>query len=223
MDNDGNQVRPRFRDLFRRDERLLPLAAYQELRESGLRADAFAILRDFLARAEMLELTARRDLAVTIANLHLDAPNEYRLWPHPLAWFVRDVLRIWLDEQPGSPVPLRLMALILRDPDLLRASLALDGADDRVRAVLAEYILSAVEFATHHIGESTFLGDEEEALATLEEAALLLHAVPASPALARVLARKSYLDALLEDWMAYRRDPVGRFRQWRIARGREGV
>jgi hypothetical protein len=206
---------------LRSDARLERLARYCELREEGLRREAFAELRAFLDEMTSHVESVRRELALRVFDAHRDAPDVHQFMTEPLRReFVERVFEEWSAADPQDPVPVRALALLRRDQGLLREALRLDPADDTVRAALAAQLLAFVDYATHHLAEGKFIGDEGEAAAVLQEARAILGGVSDRSAVARLLGDVDSLAQLLEDWRQYRRAPAGTFPEWCRARGR---
>jgi hypothetical protein len=106
------------------------------------------------------------------------------------------------------------------DRALLDEALRLNPKDDVVRGAIAGLLLGFVDYATHHLVESKFIGDENDASAALAEAASILAAAH-DPSLTQDLSQKrEELTSLLSDWKEYQRSPDGTFPDWCRTRNR---
>jgi len=206
---------------LRADPRLEGLAAYCDLREKGLRRDAFVRLQAFLEQTQRLEVRVQRELALQVLEAHWKTPEAHHFLTVPLREkFLERVLEEWRASDINDPVPLRCLALLRWDRDLLEQALRADPKDACVRVALARLFIGAVDHATHHLVEGRFLGDEAEAFAALARAASLLDGVANSPSLSSMQQVVEQLNALLCDWRQYRQTPEGSFPDWCRARGR---
>ena len=79
--------------------------------------------------------------------------------------------------EPDNPVPTRYLALLRDDRKLLYDALVMNPKDDQVRVMIAAQLIKFVDYATHHLVEGVFIGDEAEAEAALVEAAAMLKEV----------------------------------------------
>jgi hypothetical protein len=207
--------------VLRADPRLEDLAAYCDLREKGLRREAFVRLEAFLEQMQRLEVAVQRELALQVLNAHWKTPEAHHFLTVPLREkFLKRVLEEWRAADSNDPVPLRSLALLCWDRDLLEKARLTDPKDDRVRVALARLLVGAVDHATHHLVEGRFIGDEDEAFAALARAASLLDGVANSSSVNSMRQVVEQLNGLLCDWRQYRQAPEGAFPDWCRARGR---
>jgi hypothetical protein len=206
---------------LRTDSRLESLARYCDLREKGLRRQALAELRTFIGQTRSWDVTARREAATRILDAHWKMPRAHWFLTEPLRkQFLEYVLEEWRAVEPENPVPTRYLALLCHDRKLLYDALAMNPKDDQIRAMIAAQLIKFVDYATHHLVEGVFIGDEAEAEAALEEAAGVLKEV-SDPSLVQPLNDEAQsLSALLADWREYRDAPRGGFPEWCYRRNR---
>jgi hypothetical protein len=207
---------------LREDARLEPLGRYCELREKGLRREAFAELDRFLAGTASWDVATQRSIALTVLAANRSAPDAHQFLSEPIRRrFIEPVLDRWREDEPGNAVPLGELGLLRRDQRLLTRALELDPADDRVRAALAAMLLEYVAHATHHLVEGTFIGSEADAASALAEASDLLAGI-SDPAAVRYLRYDlEDLRRLLADWQEYQLAPTGSFPEWCRERNRD--
>lgn len=197
------------------------LARYCELREQGLRKQALAAIDAFLEGARHWDAASARAHVLTLLEVAWAHPMVHQFPTTPvLQQLVEPVLDDWRRDAPGSPTPTRYLGLLRRDPVLLEAALSLVPADTAVRAALVLSHLCFVDYATHHLSESFFIGDEEEAEATLKQAEALLAEVGETDDFRQLIEEAKELRQLLDDWRHYQRQPDGSFPDWCQARNR---
>jgi hypothetical protein len=206
---------------LRTDSRLESLARYCDLREKGLRRQALAVVRAFIEQARSWDVTARREAATRILNAHWRVPQAHWFLTEPLRkQFLARVLEEWRAAEPENPVPTRYLALLCCDRKLLYDALGMNPKDDQVRVMIAAQLIRFVNYATHHLVEGLFIGDEAEVEAALAEAAAVLKEV-SDPSSAQPLNdEEQSLSALLADWREYRYAPQGSFPEWCYQRNR---
>lgn len=203
------------------DERLSSLAEYCRNRERGLRRQAFSALESFLAASEQWESSYSRGACQEVLELHARTPEAHQFLSQPLLTrFIFPVLEAWLADDPDSQTALRWLGILRRDSELLNRALALSPADVPVRRRLADWFLSDVDHATHHLVESRLLGDLEETKQALSQARAVVSAAPDSAPFADLSAEISEYQALLEDWESYSESPEGTFPEWCKSRDR---
>jgi hypothetical protein len=203
------------------DPRLAPLAEYCRQRERGLRREAFDALESFLRASENLPAAEARDACQRILEVHARTPDAHQFLAHPLrVRFVHPVLEAWISEEPESQIALRWLGILRMDAQLLARALALRPDDVPVRRRLADWHLSVVHHATHHLVESQLLGDLAETKRSLATARAVVEAAPDPAPLADLRSEVSEYEALLEDWQAWSRLREGSFPEWCARRGR---
>lgn len=200
---------------------LRPIANYCRLRERGLRRQALNVLRDFLSTAAAWKTDDARGLVVSILELHARAPNAHTFMTQPL-WdeLVFPVLDDWHTTSPDAVVPLRWLGLLRQDTDLLRLALSITPNDVPVRRALVNCALSDVDFATHHLDETIFLGEVSAAKANLSQAGIWLDLAFPPEAFNDLRDELAQLHQMVVDWERYLEAPYGTFPEWCNANGR---
>lgn len=206
---------------LRTDSRLNELARYCELRETGLRREAFQALDNFLAAALSSTIEEQRELAIHVLGAHARITAAHQFLSHPLKErFLVPVLNAWCMAEPRNPIPFGELGVLQRDADTLRQALEFAPANDRVRRCLTALVLGYVDFATHHLAESILIGPFEDACGALDLAESYISSATHPSSLEDLkTAVKEYRD-LLGDWDQYRQNPAGTFPQWCTERGR---
>ena len=206
---------------FRADQRLKHLATYCDLREKGLRREALAELVAFLEEAEGWDASAQRNVVLRILEGHWRTPQAHQFLAEPLRRrFVEPVLNEWRATEQDNPVPLRQLALLRGDRDLLRHALRINPKDDHVRAAIANSLFRCVDYSTHHLSEGRFIGNIEDAEAALSDATAVLKEATDPGTLGSLVEELRGLTALLADWREYQDAPKGSFPEWCRARNR---
>lgn len=208
--------------VLRSDQSLELLALYCELRGKGLRQEAFRKLDTFLTAARARDPKVQRKMVLRILEIHRGLGGAHQFLSMPLKnRFIEPVLETWHREQPENAVPLRELALLRRDTAMLWDALSVCEHDDEVRVALASELLRYVEYATHHLLEGLFIGDETEAAGALDEAKAVLEGLTDPSEAQRLWEELKAMTLLLSDWGAYRAAPQGTFPEWCRERGHD--
>jgi hypothetical protein len=180
-----------------------------------------AELRSFIEGTRSWDAAAQRKAAVRILDAHWKMAQAHWFLTEPLRkQFLERVFQEWRAAEPGNPVPTRYLALLCRDRKLLCDALAAKPKDDQVRVMIGAQLIKFVDYATHHLVEGLFIGDEAEAEAALIEATAVLKEV-SDPSVAQPQNDEAQsLAALLADWREYRDEPQGSFPEWCHQRNR---
>jgi len=203
------------------EPRLSSLAQYCRQRELGLRRGAFEALESFLRASEGWEAQDSRDVCQLVLELHARTPEAHQFLTQPLLTrFIFPVLEAWESDEPGSQTAIRWLGILRHDFERLGQALALDPEDAPVRRRLADWHLSGVDHATHHLVESQLLGDLEETKQSLAAARAVVETAPDPARFADLDSEISEYEALLQDWESYSSSPEGSFPQWCVKRNR---
>jgi hypothetical protein len=203
------------------DQRLLLLAEYCRQRELGLRRKAFDALERFLRVSAGWNSSESRTACQKVLELHARTSEAHQFLTQPLLTrFIYPVLEAWQSDEPQNQTALRWLGILRMNSELLTSALALSPEDVPVRRRLADWCLSDVEHATHHLGESQLLGDLEDTKESLARARAVVEAAPDSAPFADLQAEISEFEAMLTDWESYSSSPDGSFPEWCASRNR---
>ncbi len=198
------------------------LAEYCRLREAGLRREAFASLDTFLSYAETWEREKSQDAVNAVLTLRFRTPDYHQFLAQPLMKrFVDPVLQRWLEHDPDSIAPVRWLAILRQDPQLLGRVLSVEPGDTAIRRMLIAKRLDSVDYATHHLNEGFLIGSVDEALEELRRASCLIEGAADRESLSDLDREARQYGQMLFDWQAYKARPVGSFPEWCAARGRD--
>jgi hypothetical protein len=156
-------------------------------------------------------------------TIHLANPDIYQLITHPLLQdLLLPCLRKWVVDYPEDAIPHRWLGILLPDVSELDTALKLDPEDQIVLERRAHAHIADVDFACHHLSESTFLGNEEECKSDLKSAAAYAERISDKKRKDIVLSEVKYFASLVEDWCEYRRINMQEsFPDWCESKGRE--
>ncbi|MBN3727952.1 hypothetical protein [Burkholderia sp. Ac-20379] len=203
------------------NDHLKPLAAYCRFRELGLRRDALLALEQYLEEARAFDSATARLAAVHILEAHARTQGVTQFLTQPLvARFLQPTLRAWMQDDANTNVPVRWLGMLDSDRALLARAVAMCPDDTPARKRLIDLLLGDVEYATHHLDESAFIGSVEAAASALELAGTLVASAAEPDAFARHASDVRYFTGLIADWRAYSENRRGAFPEWCALHGR---
>ena len=179
-------------------------ARYCLLREKGLKKEALVELRSFIEQSRKLPVDEQRAMARELAELYFYNRDVHQLFPQPAVAFIGDVLQKWCDEGPSSPEPYRWYGVVCGKPELFERALREDPEDPISLSRLVLQELQSVDFATHHLSESKFLGSESEADSALAKAVAYAMRMPINESKTKHMEEIAYYRSLLSAWREYR-------------------
>lgn len=195
-------------------------AAYCQLRERGLKKPALQALADFIAACHHAPLDVQRERACELAALHYHTPAAHQLLAQPLRVYLGQILEAWCQEAPPSPVPYRWAAVIKEDTAYFHQALEQDPNDAIALYRLAVAYLGQVDYQTHHLGESFFIGDEAHAETALARAGELIARLAPEQTPKWLAEEQRHCRALLDAWARYHSaDTSASFPEWCEAQG----
>lgn len=197
-------------------------AEYCRLKERGLRKPALRAVEAFVDATRERPSAEQRAIADELSALAHGNEGIHQLIPHPLRRYLLEVLAAWAGEDPSDPRPPRWLGYLEDDPGWLEGALAIDPGDRVALFHLARARLREVDFQTHHLGESRFIGEPAPAREAAEEAAALAGRLEAGADRDRLLAGADYYRRLVAAWEAYREAGAAEpFPDWCRARGED--
>jgi hypothetical protein len=206
---------------LRGDDFLAPIARYCDLRQKGLRRPALLVLREFVSASKDWPFHDRRTTASRLLLIWHNHPAVHQLLPQPLVdGFVRPTLSEWSHVEPDNAEALRWNGVVFGDRLALERALLLEPRDDIARRALITALLNDVEYASHHLVEGRFIGEESVAETTLGDAETLLDGTFDQATYSDLRLWFVRLRSLLNDWIEYRKTPTGDFPEWCMRRGR---
>lgn len=135
---------------------------YCLIKEAGLKKKANAKANDFVTHISLLSVARRREIIVDLAELNYQHPKVHSLINHPIQMMMQETLRVWTEEEPDSLLANRWYGFYGGWSDAFEAALRIDPYDHISLSRLTTYLLNDVDYATHHLNESFFIGSEKK-------------------------------------------------------------
>lgn len=208
---------------LRKTPELATLADYCELKEKGLRQQAIAASRAFVAQARTLPPERQVALALSLMDMQDALPQAYQFLNSVVKHgFIRPVLQANMDADDAA----RSRWVVLdHDVPGMRELLRRHPGNALVWRHLLGFDLNHANFAMHHLDESAFIGSTDACAYVLAEARRLLQPpYDAMPGHALWQQEYAELQAMFDDWMVYSAKPEhaarGTFPEWCVRCGR---
>jgi len=203
--------------VLREDPFYISLAMYCELREEGLRKQAFVELDRFLNACQECSISDQRKMIKKL----LDLSNQFRedrfFFSDPLLRrLIHPVLKQWFEDEPENAYVARWVALLPRDygPDQYAYALKLNPEDDLIRGRLIDWYTSSSDHALHHLDESIFIGDVDECLSDLKVARQILEERPAYASYQYYLKEIEFSENTIQLWVEFNAERGDHFFEW---------
>lgn len=193
--------------------------SYLRLREQGLRKQSLRSLSQFISKAIAWDFERRRDFVDRVCLFHHQRQAFSDVIPHPLKQdLILPTLIEWAKREPTNPVPLRWQG---DDIENLRRAVALDSKEMIAREMLAEQLLTSVDYSIHELPNGYgYIGDPAEDMRLLDEIATLADQLPRQ--IGRVIAEEAgELRAVVMEYLEYLSAGSGEnFRDWMWSQNR---
>lgn len=172
-------------------------------KESGYKKLANVAVEQFVAIAKTKSLDKQRETAVELSSLGFWNGKIHQLLTYPLVTYLTDVLKQWTSDEPENPTPCKWLGYLVRDISYYEKALQLDPNDDICISQIAQAYISDLDYQTHHLSESLFLGDLDHAKKTLASAQALITRLTIEAARATLNDELGYYANLLSCWEEY--------------------
>lgn len=196
-------------------------ATYCSLRGLGLRKEAFCKLESFISGISGWRFEEKKTFVLWLCELMNSVRDaDYGPFPQPLKERVfRPFFEKWLFLEPTNDDAMVLKARYLQDPSAYVTAVRINPRNQPARRALARACIEAIDFATHHLPDY-FIGEPAQTKEWVREAYDHLRYIEAREVLKGLKEELSYLESLLNDWMAYQQAPNGDFGEWCSSHGR---
>lgn len=197
-------------------------ADYCKLREQGLKKQAVSTIRKFVEQQKSTSILNQRNVAVCIAELCFWRSDVHQLMSHPLQVFITSVLESWCST--NSPdAPYTWLGYMTGNVAHFKTALEYNPKDQVALSRLALSAIDSVDYQTHHLSESLFLGDEKTAIDSLKIANQYIEQLEESDAKARLRNELSEYEELVGAWLEFSSDKErkhkGSFPEWASENG----
>jgi hypothetical protein len=191
-------------------------------KERGLKKLANGSIRDFVLLSKNRPLECQRVIAEELSSLAFWNGEIHQLLTHPLVEYLKEILEDWATEEPTNAIPFRWLGYIGGDISSYERAIELDPKDEISISRVAQAHLNDVDYQTHHLSESRFLGDFLEAKSSLSLAHGLVSSLYSEELKLKMREELTYYSNLLDCWETYSKlDTDMSFPKWCASKGEE--
>lgn len=176
---------------------------YCLLRDQGLRKNALQAMDLFIADIRLQPLARQQEVAEELIRLAYRHGDIHQLLPHPLTAFLMEIFEKWCAGQPALAAPYRWLGFLGGDTEHFKSALRVNAKDAVSLQELVRAYLKEVDYQTHHISESLFIGSAQDAEDTLNEAKAYALRLDQDETRQAFLERAAYFRHLLDAWNTY--------------------
>ena len=176
---------------------------YCLLKEKGLKKQAVAAVKEFVASAKEKSIESQRKIVSEIASLGFWNDEVHQLIAHPLKVYLQEVLSSWAVEEKTDATPHRWLGYISGDLSAYENALAIDPEDEICITRLAQAHLKDVDYQTHHLSESLLIGELSDAKHSLREAEILIESLKTDKIKSSMQKELAYFNRMLDSWEEY--------------------
>lgn len=172
-------------------------------KEKGLKKLAVSSIKKFVSEVEILPDKEQIEIADELSALCFYNGNIHQLLSHPLAVLLKHILTQWASSEPNNAIPHKWLGYISGDIELFEKALLLDPKDeDCIKRILSAH-LNDVDYQTHHLSESLFIGDLRDAEHSLSEALSLIHRLTTQELKEHMQEEFAYYERIVNSWKKY--------------------
>lgn len=188
----------------------------------GLKKQAVASIKEFVSNMKAESVEKQRAISEELSELAFHNREIHQLLAYPLLVYLEVVLEQWQSDDPRNPTPLKWLGYIDGDVSYYERALKLDPRDEVCISRIAQAHLNDVDHQTHHLSESQFLGDFNEAKNALLSARSLIERLSTECISTDMQSELDYYDNLLSCWQEYSSLDIDEpFPKWCASKGKK--
>lgn len=193
---------------------------YCLLREKGLRKQATQEATNFATYLNSLDVSLQREIASSLVELQMANPGVHQLLPHPIKAALLRTIEAWHQACPNEVSLLLALGALSKNIEHFEAALRIQPDEQKAIVRVVQFHLSNIDFQTHHLSETRFIGSIEEAYESLSKAALLIEGVHDEHHRAILQNELKHHQELISEWATYCESPRNEpFLEWSEKRG----
>ena len=176
---------------------------YCLFKEKGIKKKAIASINKFVSDVKTKPISKQREIAKELAELAFWNGNIHQLLSYPLKTYLKQIFSNWTEENCNDSEVFRFMAFISSDYTFYEKALSINPDDEICHYKLALAHIDDVDYQTHHLSESLFLGTINDAINSLEAAKLHIEKIESDRYRIELMEEYQYSKMLIEAWVEY--------------------
>lgn len=158
---------------YKEDEDLKLFAEYCHYRDTGIRKIAFQKIEEFIKYCESCSLEKQQNISLFLLEIIYRNQEIHTLISDPLKKYLVKIMQFRASSQ-GESLAYQWLGYLCNNIDMYEKGLKLDPANQICRKALLNSDFNELDWQTHHLNESLFIGTLDHALSTLKHACILL-------------------------------------------------
>lgn len=181
-------------------------ANYCLLKEKGLRKEAFKAIENFISSTSCKSAIEQREVATELITISYFNKDVHQLIPNQLHQFLISIFKNWEEEDSNNVIPQRWLGYLTRDIAYYEKALAVDPCDEISIIALIHDSLNSIDFQTHHLSESRFIGNINDSKFSLERTAELIEKLESGELRNKLYEEYQYFTRLINMWEKYKQE-----------------
>ncbi len=184
-------------------------------KEKGLKKEAKTAIEQFIVSNQSKSKMEQRNIIEELSALSYRNKKVHQLIPHPLQQYMIAVLENWIEEEPDNAIPYRWSGFIKSDLQSYKRAIEINSFDIISLIAIINFNLNYVDYQTHHLNESLFIGKLDEVNELLDEVNKLLCRIEQIDIKNYLLSEYYYYRKLLDSWKEYKAEKMDiGFSEW---------
>ncbi|SNS85299.1 hypothetical protein SAMN05446037_102418 [Anaerovirgula multivorans] len=180
-------------------------AKYCLLKEKGIKKQALKAIEEFILLTKNKSIDEQREIARELVSLSYYNTDIHQLLAHPLHQFLIKVLKDWAETKVTDVVPYRWLGYMCRDLISYEKALEINPTDEISIVELAKAELNYIDFQTHHLCETRFIGEIDDARNCLERVSKLIDKLKPGQLKDNMFEGYNYYKKLIDSWKEYKK------------------
>lgn len=197
-------------------------SAYCLNKEAGLKKKANKEAFNFVTHVSGLKIERQREIVAELAELNYLHPDVHSLISHPIAEMIKNVLRCWIEDDTNNLIAQRWYGYYGGGEAAFEAALKIDPHDQISLKQLSNWFLRDLDFATHHLDEGFFIGNEAETMTWLVKAKTLINRIEDKKIQSNLFRQCEVYTDMLNVWDSYKKsNRTMTFPEWSLEQGHD--
>lgn len=192
---------------YREDENLKLFAEYCHYRDIGIRKLAFQKIEEFIKYCESCSIVQQQNISLFLLEVIYQNQEIHSLISDPLKKYLVKMMEIRTNSQ-GDSLAYQWLGYLCNNIDMYEKGLELDTSNQVCRKALINSDFNELDWQTHHLNESSFIGTVDDALATLEHVYMLSFGL-SDPNDKKLFEEKYlYYKGIISAWIQYKESNI---------------
>lgn len=181
-------------------------AEYCLLKERGLRSDSLKAISKFIKHVEVYPQDQQQEVVAILCRLIQVNTRNNLLLSYPLVEYLTHALEAWIALTGERAELHRWLGLLTNNHEHYEVALRIDPMDQFALDRVCSGLIDEVNYQTHHLNESSFIGKVATATDALNRAQVLVQSIEEPQSQAAIQKNIDYYKRLIEAWQLFQSD-----------------